>query len=467
MAPAELAELKQQLADFLEKGFVRSSSSPWEAPVLFVKKKDGSMRLCIDYRGINNMTIKNKYPLPRIDELLDQLQGESWFSKIDLASGYHQIPISETDIMKTAFWTCYKHFEFIVMPFGLTNAPAAFMQEHGRHLPLVLERLRDQKLFAKLSKCRFWKREVGFLGHRVSEQGVVVDPENISTIKDWPHPTFVTEIQSFLGLVGYYRNFFQGFGSISKSLTRLTGKGVAYEWSSETEEAFDKLKEALTFATILALPKPNQPYIVYTDTSHVGLGCVLMQGDKYLFTQPDLKLRKRRWMEFVADYDMQILYHPGKAYVVADALSRRKVDVDVEKEIQNLEAEFKMISLDALEGEEGEPLGLQALSQAGLLARIRESQLRDVNLNKIREQLNDGNFGGYQVASDGTLLLNGRVTIPKGGLREEILKTAHHSLLSIHPGSTKMYRDIRRYYHWPGIKRDVAVWVLNVRLSNG
>ncbi|KAF8047785.1 hypothetical protein N665_2830s0001 [Sinapis alba] len=161
---------------------------------------------------------------------------------------------------------------------------------------------------------------------------------------------------------------------------------------------------------------------------------------KYLFTQPDLNLRQRRWMEFVADYDMQILYHPGKANVVADALSRRKVDVDVEKEIQNLEAEFKMISLAALEGEEGEPLGLQAVSQAGLLARIRECQLRDVNLKKIREQLNDGNFGGYQVASDGTLLLNGRVTVPKGeGLGDDILRTAHHSLLSIHPGSTKMY----------------------------
>ncbi|XP_022564277.2 uncharacterized protein LOC106373000 [Brassica napus] len=367
MAPAELAELKQQLADLLDKGFIRPSSSPWGAPVLFVKKKDGSMRLCIDYRGINNVTIKDKYPLPRIDELLDQLQGASWFSKIDLASGYHQIPISEADIMKTAFRTRYGHFE-----------------------------------------------EVGFLGHRVSEEGVAVDPEKIAAIKEWPHPTSVTEIRSFLGLAGYYRKFFQGFASISKPLTRLTGKGIAYEWSIETEKAFEKLKEALTTAPILALPKPNQPYTVYRDASHVGLGCVLMQEDKviayasrqlrkhevnypthdlemaavvfalriwrsylygekiqvftdhkslkYLFTQLDLNLRQRRWMEFIADYDMQILYHPGKANVVADALSRRKVDVDIEKELQNLEAELKMIRLAALEGEEREPLGLQAVS---------------------------------------------------------------------------------------------------------
>ena len=155
-------------------------------------------------------------------------------------------------------------------------------EEHERHLRLVLERLRDQKLFAKLSKCRFWKREVGFLGHRVSEEGVAVDPEKIAAIKEWPHPTSVTEIRSFLGLAGYYRKFVQGFASISKPLTRLTGKGIAYEWSIETEKAFEKLKEALTTAPILALPKPNQPYTVYTDASHVGLGCVLMQEDKVI-----------------------------------------------------------------------------------------------------------------------------------------------------------------------------------------
>ncbi|XP_048628720.1 uncharacterized protein LOC125599496, partial [Brassica napus] len=380
MAPAELAELKQQLADLLDKGFIRPSSSPWGAPVLFVKKKDGSMRLCIDYRGINNVTIKDKYPLPRIDELLDQLQGASLFSKIDLASGYHQIPISETDIMKTAFRTRYGHFEFVVMPFGLTKAPAAFMrlmnevfrdyldefviifiddiliysrsaEEHERHLRLVLERLRDQKLFAKLSKCRFWKREVGFLGHRVSEEGVAVDPENIAAIKEWPHPTSVTEIRSFLGLDGYYRKFVQAFASISKPLTRLTGKGIAYEWSIETEKAFESCVLMQEDKVIAYASKQLRKHEVNYLTHDLEMAAVIfalriwrsyLYGEKiqvftdhkslkYLFTQPDLNLRQRRRMEFVADYDMQILYHPGKANVVADALSRRKVDVDVEK----------------------------------------------------------------------------------------------------------------------------------------
>ncbi|CAA7058029.1 unnamed protein product [Microthlaspi erraticum] len=255
MAPAELAELKKQIEDLLSKGFIRPSVSPWGAPVLFVKKKDGSFRLCIDYRGLNRVTVKNRYPLPRIDELLDQLRGATWFSKIDLASGYHQIPIDEADVRKTAFRTRYGHFEFVVMPFGLTNAPAAFMrlmndvfreyldvfviifiddilvysrsqEEHATHLRLVLEKLREQKLFAKLSKCSFWQREMGFLGHIVSAEGVSVDPAKIEAIRDWPRPSSATEIRSFLGLAGYYRRFVKGFATMAQPMTKLTGKDV-------------------------------------------------------------------------------------------------------------------------------------------------------------------------------------------------------------------------------------------------
>ena len=232
--------MKKQINDLEKKGFIRSSVSPWAALILFVKKKDGSMRMCIDYRDLNNVTIKNKYPLPRIDDLFDQLAGAQVFSKINLRSGYHQLRIREADIQKTAFRTRYGLYEFVVMPFGLTNAPAAFMdlmnrvfrdyldqfvvvfiddiliysksaEEHEEHLRLVLGRLHREQLYAKFSKCDFWLEQVSFLGHIIIRDGIAVDPEKIKAVVEWPTLKSVTEIRSFLGLAGYYRRFVEGF----------------------------------------------------------------------------------------------------------------------------------------------------------------------------------------------------------------------------------------------------------------
>ena len=240
MAPSELKELKVQLQELLDKGFIRPSFSPWGAPVLFVKKKDGTMWLCIDYRELNKVTIKNKYPLPRIDDLFDQLQGASVFSKIDLRSGYHQLKIKGDDIQKTAFRTRYGHYEFLVMPFGLTNAPAAFMdlmnrvfkdyldrfvivfiddiliysrsmEEHAEHLRTILRVLKIKKLYAKFTKCEFWLEKVSFLGHVVSKDGIAVDPSKVEAVTNWERPKNVSEVRSFLGLAGYYRKFVEGF----------------------------------------------------------------------------------------------------------------------------------------------------------------------------------------------------------------------------------------------------------------
>ncbi|KAD4385909.1 hypothetical protein E3N88_26078 [Mikania micrantha] len=258
LAPTEMQELMTQLQDLLDKGFIRPSISPWGAPVLFVKKKDGSMRMCIDYRELNKVTVKNRYPLPRIDDLFDQLQGAKWFSKIDLRSGYHQLKVRDKDVEKTAFRTRYGHYEFLVMSFGLTNAPAAFMDlmnrvcrpmldrsvivfiddilvysknegEHACHLREVLETLRKEKLYAKFSKCAFWLQEVQFLGHVVNSKGIHVDPSKIQAVAKWSQPKTPTEIRSFLGLAGYYRRFIQDFSKIASSLTKLTKKGVKYE----------------------------------------------------------------------------------------------------------------------------------------------------------------------------------------------------------------------------------------------
>ncbi|KAJ0916075.1 putative nucleotidyltransferase, Ribonuclease H [Helianthus annuus] len=405
LAPSEMQELSKQLQELSDKGFIRPSFSPWGAPVLFVKKKDGSFRMCIDYRELNKLTIKNRYPLPRIDDLFDQLQGASYFSKIDLRSGYHQLRVHEEDIPKTAFRTRYGHYEFTVMPFGLTNAPAVFMDlmnrvckpyldkfiivfiddiliysktqsDHEQHLRLTLELLKKEQLFAKFSKCEFWLKEVQFLGHIVDEQGIQVDPSKISAIKDWDTPTTPTEVRSFLGLAGYYRRFIENFSKIAVPLTALTQKNQPFEWGSKQEEAFQTLKQKLCDAPILTLPEGNDDFVVYCDASKLGLGCVLMQRNKviayasrqlkvheknytthdlelgavvfalkiwrhylygtkcvvftdhkslqHIFNQKELNMRQRCWVELLNDYDCEIRYHPGKANVVADALSRKE-----------------------------------------------------------------------------------------------------------------------------------------------
>ncbi|KAI3732746.1 hypothetical protein L1987_63954 [Smallanthus sonchifolius] len=300
LAPFEMQELASQLQELSNKGFIRPSHSPWGASVLFVKKKDGSFRICIDYRELNKLTIKNRYPLPRIDDLFDQLQRSTCFSKIDLRSGYHQLRVQEDDIPKTAFRTRYGHYEFMVMPFGLTNAPAVFMDlmnrvckpyldkfvivfiddiliysktkaDHEQHLRLVLDILKKEQLYAKFSKCEFWLKEVQFLGHIVNDKGIHVDPAKIETVKNWNAPKTPTEVRSFLGLAGYYRRFISNFSKIVVPLTALTHKGKTYEWGPKQEEAFQTLKQKLCNAPILTLPDGNDDLVVYCDASNQDL----------------------------------------------------------------------------------------------------------------------------------------------------------------------------------------------------
>ncbi|GJS58849.1 putative reverse transcriptase domain-containing protein [Tanacetum coccineum] len=300
-------ELKDQLQELLERGFIRPSVSPWGAPVLFVKKKDGSMRLCIDYRELNRITVRNRYPLPRIDDLFDQLQGAKFFSKIDLRSGYHQLRVKEQDVSKTAFRTRYGHYEFHVMPFGLTNAPAIFMdlmnrvfheyldrfvivlideilvysktrEEHKDHLCIVLEILRQKKLYAKFSKCDFWLGKVVFLGHIVSTDGITMDPAKVEAITKWPRLTTVTEVKSFLRLAGYYRRFVEGFSLLALPLTKLMRKGEKFVWNKEQEKSFEELKRRLDYELSISTPMKNNVVI-----GHEYRDCPLRFDDKIRF----------------------------------------------------------------------------------------------------------------------------------------------------------------------------------------
>ncbi|WVZ89047.1 hypothetical protein U9M48_035506 [Paspalum notatum var. saurae] len=475
VAPKEQELIKENIDELLGKGFIRPSSSPWAFPVLFVDKKDGTRRMCVDYRALNDVTIKNKYPLPRIDDLFDQLQGACVFSKIDPRSGYHQMKIRPSYIPKTAFITRFGLYEYTVMSFGLTNAPAYFMnlmnkvfmeyldkfvvvfiddiliyskaeEEHEEHLRLVLQKLREHKLYAKLSKCEFWLDQVPFLGHIVSKGGIMVDPSKISSVMDWKVPEVVKEVRGFLGLAGYYRRFIESFSRIAKPMTSLLEKGVPFIWTKERQAAFDELKKRLTIAPVLTLPDLTKSFTVYCDASKEGLGCVLMQEGKviayasrqlkkhevnypthdlglaavvhalkiwrhylfgnrceiytdhkslkYIFTQNELNMRRRRWLELIKDYDLEIHYHPGKANV------------------------------------------------------------------EIREQIKVAKAPHFCEDEQGTVWYKNRTCVPDvDSIKKLILSEAHDTAYSIHPGSTKMYHDLKERFWWYGMKRAVAEYV--------
>ncbi|GJR03324.1 reverse transcriptase domain-containing protein [Tanacetum coccineum] len=470
--------------------------------------------MCIDYRELNKLTIKNRYPLPRIDDLFDQLQGSQYFSKIDLRSGYHQLRVHEDDIPKTAFRTRYGHFEFTVMPFGLTNAPAVFMdlmnrvcrpyldkfvivfiddilvysktrEEHEVHLGLVLELLKKEKLYAKFSKCEFWLREVQFLGHVINGDGIHVDPSKIEAVKNWKAPRTPSEVRSFLGLAGYYRRFIENFSKIAKPLTVLTQKSKTFDWGEEQENAFQTLKGKLCDAPVLALPDGPEDFVVYCDASGLGLGCVLMQRGKviayasrqlkiheknytthdlelgavvfalkiwrhylygtksviytdhkslqHIFSQKELNMRQRRWIELFSDYDCEIRYHPSKANVVADALSRKE--------------RVKPKRVRAMN------MTLQSSIKDRILAAQKEACDESAGLQKGLDEM-------IEHRSDGALYYLDRIWVPlKGDVRTLIMDEAHKSKYSVHPGADKMYYDLRDRYWWPGMKKDIAVYV--------
>ncbi|GJV10329.1 reverse transcriptase domain-containing protein [Tanacetum coccineum] len=485
--------------------------------------------MCIDYRELNKLTVKNRYPLLRIDDLFDQLQGSSVYSKIDLRLGYHQLRVREEDIPKTAFRTRYGHYEFQVMPFGLTNAPAVFMdlmnrvckpyldkfvivfiddiliysknkQEHKEHLKLILELLKKEELYAKFSKCEFWIPKVQFLGHVIDSEGIHVDPAKIESIKDWASPKSPTEIRQFLGLAGYYRRFIEGFSKIAKPMTKLTQKKVKFVWGDKQEAAFQLLKQKLCSAPILALPEGSEDFIAYCDASKKGLGAVLMQREKviayasrqlkiheknytthdlelgavvfalkiwrhylygtkctvftdhkslqHILNQKELNMRQRRWLELLSDYDCEIRYHPGKANVVADALSRKERDqpLRVRALVMTIGLNLPKQILDA-QTEARKPENIKNEDVGGMLVENSKDP------EKFRTKK-------LEPRADGTLCFNGRSWLPcYGDLRTVIMHESHKSKYSIHPGSDKMYQDMKKLYWWPNMKANIATYV--------
>ena len=426
----DLEVFEQYTRELIEAGQLRVSQSPYGAMALIVRKKDGTPRVVVDYRALNEMTVKNKYPLPLMDELFDRVHGAKFFTKIDLRTGFHQIRVADADIEKTAFRTRYGSFEYLVLPMGLCNAPGTFMQlmndtfrdlldktvlvflddilifsrtkeEHEKHVREVFERLRAQKLYAKRSKCEFFRDEVEFLGHRIGANGLSVSQDKISAVRDWPAPKNVSEVRSFLGLAGFYRRFVKDFSKVALPITELTKEKTPWEWGPKQREAFAALKHALCTAPVLLIPDPSLPYTLNCDACMYAVGATLQQDHgnglqpvafrskklspaeinydtrekeflalfdacsywrhylngtqkfkllsdhdslKHHKSMPNLSGRLARWIEKMAEFDYDIEYIPGTKNVVADALSRRAdlKDADPPAAPQTLAAAVKI-----------------------------------------------------------------------------------------------------------------------------
>ncbi|GJT45593.1 putative reverse transcriptase domain-containing protein [Tanacetum coccineum] len=416
LAPSEMKELLDQLQELFDKGFIRPSSSPWGAPVLFVKKKDGvtAAKLMLLVQKLLLLVLKVN------------VVGSNVYSKIDLRLGYHQLRVREEDILKTAFRTRYSHYEFQVMSFGLTNVPAVFIdvmnrvckpyldkfviifiediliyskskQEQEEHLKLILYFLKKEELYAKFSLCEFWIPKVQFLDYVIDSKGIYVDPAKIDSIKYWVSPKTPTEIHQFLGLVSYYRRFIEGFSKIAKLMTKLTQKKVKFDWGDKQEAAFQLLKEMFCSAPILALPEGAENFIVYCDASNKGLGVVLMQNEKQIF-EARTEARKP----------------------------------------ENLEAE----------------------DVGGMLVETSR-ELKKLRKEKLEPRANR------------TLCLNNKSWLSYyGDLKTLIMHESHKSNYFVHPGSDKMYQDIKKLYWWPNMKADIATYVckcltcLNVKFEH-
>lgn len=528
MSPSELDELKKQLMELIAHGFIRLSKSSYGAPVLFVKKKDGSMRMCIDYRALNKITVKNKYPLPRVDELFDRVRGARYFSKIDLRSGYHQVRIAEEDIEKTAFRTRYGHYEFTVLPFGLTNAPATFMHmmqlifrdhlddfvivflddiliysksydEHINHVRKVLTLLRENKLYAKASKCEFFKTRISFLGHVVSADGISMEESKVKAVTEWPTPTDVQQLRAFLGLAGYYRKFVRSFSSIALPLTELLKKDKGFVWSDECEKSFQRLKTAVTSAPVLILPDPDLDYVLDTDSSGYGIGAALMQDQgrglqpiafmskklldaeknytireqemlaivcackewrhylhgskfkvvtdhdtlKYIDSQKkQLSARQHRWAEFMAEFNYEIIYRPGKQNVVADALSRRPDHRTTSTNDSSILNNVTMSKID---------------TDSSLLNEIKNAYRKDKLYRRMEKR---GYKHGYHKEEDGLVYYNDKLYIPRiSSIIKLLLHEAHDSNVAGHMGINKTMELLKRNYFWPRMHQYVIKYI--------
>lgn len=532
MSSSELDELKRQLDDLLEHGFIRPSRSPYGAPILFVKKKDGSTRMCVDYRQLNNITIKNKYPLPRVDELLNRLSGKKYFSKLDLQSGYHQIRMAVGDEHKTAFRTRYGSFEFLVLPFGLTNAPSTFMammqdilkpyldefcisflddiciysdslEEHHQHVHKIMKLLADNKLFVKKSKCEMFRQSIEFLGYKISHDGLHMMEDKLRTIEQWPVPTTCKQVRQFTGLCGFYRQFIPMFSHIVAPLSELKSKTVVFHWTDRHQKSFEQLKLAMLTKPTLAIPRDTLDFIVHTDASGYAVGAALLQDHGkglqpvahmslkmkpaevrypvheqellaivealkawrhflygkhfkiytdhqslvHLKTQPQLSNRQHRWIEFLSQFDFEIIYKPGSTNIVADALSRR--------------ADHESPPVEAIQVNTATTTTTVNQDSISIIDKLKNSYQSDEQCQSILLQHQQGNTMSEWKVIDGLIYNRQKqLLVPNNeSLRTYIIHSCHDELTASHRSMVKTVELIQRQFYWKHMHETISNYV--------
>ncbi|XP_057205010.1 uncharacterized protein si:ch211-159i8.4 isoform X2 [Triplophysa rosa] len=507
----EREAMDQYIRDSLQSGLIRHSSSPAGAGFFFVQKKDGSLRPCIDYRGLNDITVKNRYPLPLMSSAFELLQGAKVFTKLDLRNAYHLVRIREGDEWKTAFNTPTGHYEYTVLPFGLTNAPAVFqglinsilgdmvnlfvfvylddilifspsLQVHAQHVRRVLQRLLENQLFVKAEKCEFHAESVSFLGHIISTEGIQADPAKVKAVAEWTTPDSRKALQRFLGFANFYRRFIRNFGQVAAPLTALTSTKVFFRWNQKAQEVFDKLKSRFISAPVLTVPDPDLQFIVDVDASDVGVGAVLSQrsaidgkvhpcaffslrlspternydiGNRELLAVKLALGEWRHWLEGSAQPFLVWTDHKNLEYIrSAKRLSSRQARWSLFFGRFNFTLSFrpgsKNIKPDALSLLFEPPEG--EFSADAILPK--EVVVWTISWGIERRVEEAGR--GVQVPKKCPA---GRLLVP-AALRPEVLRWGHSSRLTCHPGIRGMRAAVRQRFWWPSLVPDVRQFVL-------